>query len=250
MHSAQLRSDFERDGYVVLRNFLSTDEFQTLVANVERYIREIVPTLPDSDAFYDDRSNPETLKQLARMEQDPFFADYMQHPQWISTAALLLGEDVRAHGSEWFNKPPRTNHITPPHQDNFYFCLKPPQVLTMWLALDTVDEENGCLRYVPGSHRLGLRPHSRSQILGFSQGISDYSAADIAQEVAIYAQPNDLLIHFGNTIHRANANRSLVRHRRSFAVVFQGQSAERDQAAFERYLAAAKAQHQELGLKT
>lgn len=250
MTSADLRSDFERDGFVVIRNFLPQPEFQTLVANVDRYVREVVPTLGDRDAFYDDRSKPETLKQLARMEQDAFFAEYLRHPLWVSTAAALLGEDVRTHGSEWFNKPPSTNHITPPHQDNYYFCLKPPQVLTMWLALDAVDEENGCLRYVPGSHRLGVRPHSRTQTLGFSQGISDYTEADIAREVALHAQPNDVLIHHGNTIHRANANRSSIRHRRSFALVLQGLSAERDQAAFDRYLAAAKSQHQELGLKT
>ncbi len=245
-----LRSDFQRDGFVVIRNFLPAAEFQLLTDNVNRFIRDVVPTLTDRDAFYDDRTKPETLKQLARMEQDPFFAEYRQHPLWTSTAASLLGEPVQVHGVEWFNKPPATNHATPPHQDNFYFCLQPPQVLTMWLALDPIDEENGCLRYVPGSHQRGIRPHSRTQTLGFSQGISDYTSEDIAHEVAIIALPNDVLIHLGNTIHRANANRSQMRHRRSFAMVFQGASATRDQVAFERYLAAAKAQHHELGLKT
>lgn len=250
MNSAQLRADFERDGFVVIRDFLPSDEFQRLASNVERYIRDVVPTLGDRDAFYDDRSQSQTLKQLARMEQDSFFAAYVSHPSWLSMAEVLLGEDVRAHGTEWFNKPPATNHSTPPHQDNFYFCLNPPQVLTMWLALDLIDEENGCLRYVPGSHRQGLRPHARTKTLGFSQGISDYTEADFASEVPILANPNDVLIHHGNTIHRANANRSLTRHRRSFAMVFQGASAKRDQAAFDRYLVAAQAQHQELGLKT
>lgn len=250
MDSAQLRADFERDGFAVIRNFLPSDEFQRLAGNVERYIRDIVPTLGDRDAFYEDRAQPQTLKQLARMEQDAFFAAYVRHPLWLATAAELLGEDVQAHGTEWFNKPPATHHVTPPHQDNFYFCLKPPQVLTMWLALDVIDDENGCLRYVPGSHRHGLRPHARTKTLGFSQGISDYTDADIAREVPILAQPNDVLIHHGNTIHRANANCSSTRHRRSFAMVLQGVSAQRDQAAFDRYRAAAQAQHEELGLKT
>jgi phytanoyl-CoA hydroxylase len=119
----------------------------------------------------------------------------------------------------------------------------------MWLALDTVDEENGCLRYIPGSHREGLRPHGRTRTLGFSQGIVDYSEADRAREIPILAQPNDLLIHHGNTIHRAEPNNSPTRHRRSFALVFRGASARRDDVAFHKYLDSSTAQQEALGVK-
>ncbi len=57
-----LRSDFQRDGFVVIRNFLPAAEFQLLTDNVNRFIRDVVPTLTDRDAFYDDRTKPETLK--------------------------------------------------------------------------------------------------------------------------------------------------------------------------------------------
>ena len=250
MNSPALKSSYDTDGFVVLRGFLPPAELARLQDNLDRYIREVVPRLPDSDAFYEDKSRPETLKQLNRIQQDPFFTDYLQHPLWTSAAESLLGEPAWSQGAEWFNKPPNTQHATPPHQDNFYFCYTPPQVLTMWLALDTIDDENGCLRYVPGSHLVPIRPHNRTKTLGFSQGISDYSDADRAREIAVHAQPGDMLIHHGNTIHRADANRSTTRHRRSFAMVFQTDSCRRDEDAFQRYTAAASAQHQELGLKT
>jgi phytanoyl-CoA hydroxylase len=250
MDCEAIKSAFDKDGFVAVRGFLPANELARLQENVARYIREVVPKLPDSDAFYEGKSRPTTLKQLHRMEQDPFFAEYLQHSLWVSLAERLLGELVLNHGAEWFNKPPGTEHATPPHQDNFYFCLKPPLVLTMWLALDPIDDENGCLRYVRGSHRHPVRPHSRTKTLGFSQGISDYGPADRAAEVAVHAQPGDVLIHHGNTIHLAAANQSTTRHRRSFAMVFQGQSCRRDDEAFERYSQAAKAQHQELGLKS
>ncbi|MFM7056468.1 MAG: phytanoyl-CoA dioxygenase family protein [Planctomycetota bacterium] len=244
-----LRDEFVAEGYVVIRGFLSGGQLAMLREQLERYIREVVPGLGGGDAFYEDRSRPETLKQLHRIEQDAFFAGYLGHSLWRHTAEALLGEPVRSpQGAEWFNKPPATAHATPPHQDNFYFCLAPPQVLTMWLALDDVDEENGCLRYVPGSHKRGIRPHTRTSTLGFSQGIADYDKEDRRQEVAVPAEPGDVLIHHGNTIHRADANRSLVRHRRSFGMVFQGQSSVRDELAFERYLQSSRQQHQELGV--
>jgi phytanoyl-CoA hydroxylase len=118
------------------------------------------------------------------------------------------------------------------------------------MALDAVDEENGCLRYVRGSHQRGIRPHGRSQILGFSQGILDYGPADTAAEVQIHLQPGDVVAHHGNTIHRADANRSATRNRRAFATVYKGVSCQRDEQAFARYQAAVKEQHQQMGLKT
>ena len=247
---AALKPSYDADGFIVVRRFLPSDELARLQDQLDRYIRDVVPRLPAGDAFYDDKSRPQSLKQLHRMEQDPFFAEYLHHPLWRGAAEALLGEPVRSpQGAEWFNKPPGTEHATPPHQDNFYFCLKPPQVLTIWVALDKVDEENGCLRYVRGSHLRGVREHRKTRTLGFSQGIADFGDADMAQEVAIHALPGDALIHHGNTIHRANPNRSTTRHRRSFAMVFQGESCRRDEEAFARYAQAAKQQHEELGVK-
>ncbi len=245
-----LKSRFDRDGFVVVPGFLAAGDFTDLADNLDRYIREVVPGLPDRDAFYVDRSRPETLKQLQHMECDPFFRDYPQHASWLELARTLLGEEPEPMSAEWFNKPPRTQSPTPPHQDNYYFCLEPPHVLTIWLALDPVDEENGCLRYVAGSHHRGIRTHARSNILGFSQGITDYSDEDRGREVVVRLRPGDAVAHHGETIHRADPNRSPVRDRRAFAMVVRGASARRDEAAFARYMEALKAQHQAIGLKS
>ncbi|MBI1916402.1 MAG: phytanoyl-CoA dioxygenase family protein [Planctomycetes bacterium] len=244
------RPAFDRDGFVIVPQMLGPGEFAELCANLDRYIREVVPALPDRAAFYVDKSRPETLKQMQYMGGDPYFRDYAKHPTWVALAEALLGEEAQGQEPEWFNKPPGTQSPTPPHQDNYYFNLKPPSVLTIWMALDPVDEENGCLRYVAGSHRRGIRPHDRSNILGFSQGVTDYGPDDEAREVKICLQPGDVAVHHGETIHRADPNRSATRNRRAFAMVFKGVSCRRDEEAFARYQAAVKAQHEMMGLKT
>lgn len=246
----QLKPQFDRDGFVVVRQLLPAEDFQRLKSELDRYVAEVVPTLPDSAAFFLEKGRPETLKQLQHMGHDPFFREYPRHPTWSSLAASLLGEPAEGQEPEWFNKPAGTTSPTPPHQDNYYFCLAPPQVLTIWMALDPVDEENGCLRYVPGSHRFGFRPHGRSNILGFSQGITDFGTADETREVAVPLQPGDVVAHHGNTIHRAEPNRSATRHRRSFALVYRGSSCRRDEAAFANYMTQLKSQHSDLGLRT
>ncbi|TVP98565.1 MAG: phytanoyl-CoA dioxygenase family protein [Planctomycetaceae bacterium] len=241
------KAEFDQLGFVVIRGFLEGDALAELRHELARYVREVGPRLSDRDAFYDDPARPETLRQLHRMEQDAFFAEYLRNPLWNRTARQLLGEPVRTpDGAEWFNKPPGSHSPTPPHQDNHYFCLTPPQVLTIWLALDDVDEENGCLRYVSRSHLHGMRPHARTQTLGFSQGIADFGEADLTAEIAVRAAPGDALIHHGNTIHRAEANRSTSRHRRSFAMVFRGESCTRDEAALARYQDSLRTQQAEL----
>ena len=243
------KAKFDADGFLMLRQFLPAGEFEQLKANVDRYIKDVVPGLPDSAAYYQDKDRPETLKQLQQMDVDPFFKSYCSNRRWLDVAEALLGERAEGQAPEWFNKPPLTDHPTPPHQDNYYFKLEPPQILTMWLALDRVDDENGCLRYVRGSHRVPIRPHSTTSVLGFSQGITDYGPVDEALEFPLHLEPNDLAIHHGNLIHRADPNRSPTRHRSAFALVIYGASARVDEAAQAEYREAVRVQQQGKGLK-
>ena len=108
----------------------------------------------------------------------------------------------------------------------------------MWLALDSVDESNGCIRYVSGSHRKGLRAHARTSVLGFSQGITKFGPEDRSAEVLVPAQPGDLLVHHSLTIHRAGGNPT-ERHRRSLGLVYYAQRARQDVerlAAYQKQL--------------
>jgi phytanoyl-CoA hydroxylase len=228
---------FTTDGYVALPGFLGTAELATLRRNVDRYIREIVPTLPPEHVFYEDKQRPETLKQLQVMhEHDPYFAELFLDGPFVRLAGELLGDRAVGKNLQYFNKPPGVGQPTPAHQDGYYFKLDPCEALTMWLALDDVDEENGCVRYVRGSHRRGMRPHARTNVLGFSQGITDYGTAeDVADEIAFPARPGDLLAHHALTIHRADGNRSTTRSRRSLGFIYYAAGAQEDTATVTQY---------------
>lgn len=245
-----VREHFQRDGFVHLPGFFDAAAIEELEADFDRYIAEIVPTVPPADAFYANDGTRRALKQLQRIEQhDAKLGALRERPEIVQLAELLLGGPTQSHGVEWFNKPPELNHPTPPHQDGYYFCLQPDAALTLWIALDDADEENGCLRYVRGSHLLPHRPHGRSSVIGFSQTILDFGPADLEREHVGVLKRGDALAHHSGTIHRADANRS-QRHRRSAAVVFQSATAVRDEAAWQRYLASSRAQQLELGALT
>lgn len=241
----ELKKEFDRDGYAVIRGFLSPAELDELNHELERYITECVPRLQRTDIYYEDRDNPATLKQMARMkEHDEYFAGLIAQPKWTGLAETLLEDQAVAKELEWFNKPPAVGKPTPPHQDGYYYMLEPNEAVTMWLALDPVDESNGCIRYIPGSHRRDLRPHARTEVLGFSQGITDYDFVDRSAEAPIVASPGDLLVHHAGTIHRADGNPS-QRHRRSLGLIFYAARARQDAKKLADYQARLNAELEE-----
>ena len=106
----------------------------------------------------------------------------------------------------------------------------------MWLALDDVDENNGCVRYVKGSNHKGMRDHSTTGTLGFSQGITEYgNDEDIKNEIAISAKKGDLIVHDSLTIHRADQNLSQSRHRRALGFIFYSADSKEDNESVKNY---------------
>jgi len=156
-------------------------------------------------------------------EHDSYFRDLANDDTIVSFAKDLLGDNAALNGFQMFGKAPRIGVGTPSHQDGFYFCLEPCNAITFWIALDRADEENGCVHYVSGSNRKGLRPHEPSSSFGFSLGIADLSPEDIANERAVVVDPGDLIVHHCLTIHRTSGNRS-DRLRRALGIVFFGAS--------------------------
>lgn len=232
----ETKQAFDRDGFVYLSAFLDKQETAELKSRLERYVREVVPGVPPADKFYEDKANNTTLKQLVRMnEHDEYFHGLCHGSRFEKLAQLLLGGDVVSKGVEYFNKPPKIGRATPPHQDGYYFMIDPCEAVTIWLALDDVDDENGCLRYVRGSHLKGLRAHLRTDTLGFSQGIGDFGDADTAEEVKFHAHPGDALVHHAMTIHRAEGNTSENRTRQAIGLVYYSAAAKQDRIALRAY---------------
>jgi len=234
---AELLRKFETDGFAAWLEFVSGADFLELLRHVERFIQEIVPQLPPEQVFYEDKNIPATLKQIQRMhDHDPWFHELFAGSRFRELAELLLDGPVVPQNMQYFNKPPGVGQPTPPHQDGYYFMLDPCLAVTMWLALDDVDEENGCVRYVRGSHGHGLRAHARTQTLGFSQGIVDYPTdADRRLESACTAGPGDLLVHDALTIHRADGNLSATRSRRALGFIYYSARAREDSGAHAVY---------------
>lgn len=234
-----IKKKFEEDGYVFLPGFMSVDEINLLNKKLQSFIENVVPAMPATDVFYEDKNDLSTLKQIMNISvYEPDFAPLLKESKFSKIAEQILEEKVVPKILEYFNKPPKIGKPTPPHQDGYYFMLKPAKAVTMWMALENVDEENGCVRYVRGSHKKGMRTHGRTQTLGFSQGITDFGLPDdMDNENAFPAKPGDLLIHDSLTIHRADGNQTSDRTRKALGFIYFGESAKEDVEAKAAYQA-------------
>jgi phytanoyl-CoA hydroxylase len=244
--SVDFTDQFERDGFLILRAFLTPEEIGSIRDGWTRFLRDIAPALDRSQVMYEDSENPGTLKQANCVQMEPAIDTWLRVGKIRNLAESLIGPVTPQHG-EFFDKSPRGNQGTPPHQDGYYFCLEPNSACTVWIPLDPVDEENGALTYVRGSNRGGLLPHGASSILGFSQGLTG-NLVRTAEHVLCRVEPGDVLVHHSLTVHYAGKNRSQSRHRRSIGFIYYSASARRDEAAWARYLASAEQQRQAKGI--
>ena len=233
----QPKQQFQVDGFVALPQFIDSDTLDSMQQNVQRLIDQVVPKIPSEQVYYEDIADATSLKQIQHLDHhDAWFASIFTRGRFRELAEALLDGPVVPKNIQYFNKPNHNSQSTPPHQDGQYFMLKPCSALTMWLALDKVDESNGCIHYVRGSHKLGMRKHRRTQTLGFSQGIVDYPhPEDVQHEVAVPAEPGDLLVHHALTIHRADRNKLSDRQRRAIGLIYYSAGAQIDHEAHKAY---------------
>ena len=65
---AEAKKSFDVEGYAVLREFIGKEETDDVKRNVARYISEVVPTVPREHVFYEDKEDPDSLKQMPNMD--------------------------------------------------------------------------------------------------------------------------------------------------------------------------------------
>jgi non-heme Fe2+,alpha-ketoglutarate-dependent halogenase len=128
--------------------------------------------------------------------------DLATHPEIVACVLDLLGPDVVAWGTHYFCKLPGDGKAVSWHQDASYWPLTPARTVTAWLAIDDADRENGCMRVIPGTHRLGplrFRDSEATENNVLWQTIEDAEAygepAEIELKAGEISLHSDLLVH-------------------------------------------------------
>lgn len=187
---------YERDGYVILRGVLDED----LMHEARNHVSWLMERHPGT--------RPEQLHNDL-MQDDPFWLRLVADERLLDAAEAFVGDDIALFASHYIAKPPHDGQAVLWHQDGGFWPLEPMRVVSFWLALDPTDEENGCLRVVPGTHELDLKEmHERADVDNVLGSEMDLSFVDADAAVDIELAPGDIEIHHPNLIHGSHANTS------------------------------------------
>lgn len=136
--------------------------------------------------------------------QSAAFSKLIVDPRLTDVAAQIIrSENVQLHHTKMFIKPPEKGSPFPMHQDAPYFPHEKHSMIAAILHFDDAPLEKGCVRVVPGSHRLGVLPHSNEG--GYHLPFDEYP---IEKAVPCPAQAGDALFFSYLTIHGSGVNTS------------------------------------------
>ena len=211
--------DFLNLGYLTIKNFYSTKDIEEMMVELENssadsFQNKNLRLFPKNDYAIENKQlkylkNPQILvPNLYRLLTTELF----------NLVETLIGENSFVTSIELHRKG-KYGSITPPHQDNFYFCLSKGASLTAYIPLNKQGPFNGGLYVYPKSHLENFK-HIKSSIVGFSSGIKEQDLKNY-ESVSYSVDQGDLTFHHCNIVHGAPVNTSSI-PRLSIAIRFQG----------------------------
>jgi len=148
----------------------------------------------------------------------PIFDRIVHNSKIIDVVKNFIGHNILSAGTVLFLKEPQNKGFISWHQDGLYQGWRPFNSITAWLAITDVNEENGCMRMWPGSHKDNFKKHKdtfdEDNLLTRGQTIENVPAKDT---MPIILKPGQLSIHHPMTVHCSGPNLSKSR-RIGFAI--------------------------------
>jgi len=217
MFTPEMKTTYERDGFLAVEGVLSKDE----LAGVREKIEEIIsdPDNPPEGVGIGREGNTVADKDSDAAQNDdirgasflvrflPYFQDIARTPNLLSLARGLLGPRVKVFRDQALFKPPG-GQAKPPHQDQSYFRLQPEDdLVTAWIALDDATIENGCMCYVAGSHKHGIFPVGQDPDRPVHH-IPDTGDLNLPDPTPVPVPAGSVIFHHGCTLHHSEENKS------------------------------------------
>ena len=188
---------FNQDGYVAPLEIYNDSEINSIRSYFDDLLAQVMQGGGDSYSI-----------SSAHLKYGPVY-DILTDPKIVAPVADLLGEDVIGWGSHFFCKMPGDGKAVAWHQDASYWPLSPSKAVTVWLAIDDADLENGCMKFIAGSQVHGhmtYRPSDSGEHNVLNQTIDDPES--FGRRVDDPLKAGQASIHADLLLHGSEANLS------------------------------------------
>jgi len=223
---------FREDGYVHLEGVLAEDELAELAEVYDRFLRREIPVegkdYCDMAGDYGrDPSDFAIVNVMLPRRYWPAWQGNVYERRAASIAAQLCGDGMALDYDQLLAKRPfKADAVFGWHQDMAYWVPTPDtRTATCWLALDDSTRANGCMRFVPGSHKEpALRPH-RPLHGDREQSHTLVTDVDETRDTVRLAEigRGDVTVHNERVLHGSGGNHS-ASWRRAYVVAFRAAS--------------------------
>jgi ectoine hydroxylase-related dioxygenase (phytanoyl-CoA dioxygenase family) len=202
-------SDYNRDGYLIVKNFLSAEEVKKLfnIAIEDQNARKHAIDL-------NDQTGKKTKLTLWYTPGDDAYGLLTRSSRMVESVDKLLDGDAEVchFHSKLMQKEPKVGGAWEWHQDYGYWYknefLFPDQMMSVMIAITEANKENGCLQVIKGSHKMGRIEHGfAGEQVGASQHYVEL-ALKTMELIYVELEAGDALFFHSNIIHRSEANLS------------------------------------------
>lgn len=217
---------YQANGYLADVRILTDEQVEVLRAELDQLAD---PANSGNQLFYEYHLNESTdprkvlFHALGAWRVATGFHDLLWNPAFLMPASQLLGGPIRFWHDQIFYKPAQHGGVVAWHQDYSYWTRTRPMAhLSCWIGLDDSTRANGCVHYVPGSHRWNLLP-----ITGLANDMNSIQAVltDKQQEdfrpVAIELKKGEASFHHPLMVHGSFENRTDLPRRATVINVFR-----------------------------
>ncbi|XP_060575549.1 L-proline trans-4-hydroxylase-like [Ruditapes philippinarum] len=202
----EMKDAFNKDGYLIVRKLFCNEELQKMKKNYE-----------DGEDYHKnkfmvkDKEGNESAQITWNFPGNDIFGMAARCEKLAGTCQQLLGGEVYHYHSKFVVKDPKTGGQRAWHQDYGYWykngCLF-PDMMTVFVSIDTANKENGCLQVLEGSHRAGRVEHG---LYGGEQGADVERVEELKKFCPLkYVEmnPGDALFFHCNLLHTSDINSS------------------------------------------
>jgi ectoine hydroxylase-related dioxygenase (phytanoyl-CoA dioxygenase family) len=205
----QQQTGYQRDGYLIVRNFLAAAEIEKLyaIATGDDLLRK--------HAFdVNDQTGKRSRLTLWYNPGDDAYGLLTRSKRMVDAAGALLDGDTEVchFHSKLMQKEPKVGGAWEWHQDYGYWYknefLFPGEMISIMVAITRANQQNGCLQVIKGSHKMGRIEHGFSgEQVGASQHYVDLALKTMPL-IYVELEPGDALFFHSNLLHRSEANLS------------------------------------------
>ena len=211
----KIRAEFNANGFTIARTLFSPDEAAFYRDHYTQLRRS--GTYPNDLINQWDGGEQDPLKRYPRMfnmhHWDAVSRDWLLHERLNQCMTAMLGREPYAIQTMLYFKPPGARGQAL-HQDQYYLRAKPGTSIAAWMALEPIDEANGCLQLVPGTQNLPLVcPVEANEDESFTTIVVPIPEGFMPTPIEL--EPGDVLFFNGEIIHGSFPNTTTNRFRRS-----------------------------------